>query len=76
MTARAGALTPIAKVSVQNRTRISPRQNSISTTSFMMGSRPAHGAMPLFPLLCGLTEWTFEACSLLHKPSNRRHEKL
>mmetsp|Transcript_16645 Transcript_16645/g.42686 ORF Transcript_16645/g.42686 Transcript_16645/m.42686 type:complete len:323 (-) Transcript_16645:661-1629(-) len=40
-TVRVGALTPMAKVSVANRTLMRPRQKSISTTSFMMGSSPA-----------------------------------
>ena len=41
ITVLAGALTPMAKVSVEKSTLTRPRQNSISTTSFMMGSRPA-----------------------------------
>jgi len=40
-TVRAGAFTPMAKVSVENSTLMRPRQNSISTTSFMIGSNPA-----------------------------------
>lgn len=39
-TVRAGALTPMAKVSVEKSTFMRPRQNSISTTSFMIGSSP------------------------------------
>ena len=39
-TVLAGAFTPMAKVSVENSTLMSPRQNSISTTSFMIGSSP------------------------------------
>mmetsp|Transcript_8517 Transcript_8517/g.31191 ORF Transcript_8517/g.31191 Transcript_8517/m.31191 type:complete len:387 (+) Transcript_8517:1060-2220(+) len=40
-TDRAGAFTPIANVSVENRTFKSPRQNNISTISFTIGRRPA-----------------------------------
>ena len=67
-TQRAGALTPMAKVSVENSTLMSPLQNSISTTSFMIGSSPAQqthlrhqGSMvcePVSGLLCGHTSHT------------------
>ena len=46
-TVLAGAFTPMAKVSVENSTLMRPRQNSISTTSVMMGSNPACQAMTL-----------------------------
>ena len=40
-THRAGAFTPIANVSVENKTFTLPRQKSISTISFTIGSKPA-----------------------------------
>ena len=39
-TLRAGALTPMAKVSVENNALITPRQNSISTISLGDGEQP------------------------------------
>ena len=46
-TVLAGALTPMAKVSVEKSTLMSPRQNSISTTSFMIGSSPMCNSVSL-----------------------------
>eukprot|EP01018_Ginkgo_biloba_P007609 Gb_17038 [translate_table: standard] len=40
-TVLAGAFTPIANVSVENNTLMTPRQKSISMTSFTIGHRPA-----------------------------------